>query len=449
MSTTEIEQILYTDIFTESPTEIVDGLTAAGSSVGNVSPLVELTKFVSSSSSSSSSSLDNHLSAHSYDGLSRLIKSSSSTRVMKGPDSAKEDDSLFRVVVFPTPPSSNDDGNDNNKKRQYAVVIVSLSHAIADGQTYHQILHMLLGSVDRRSNVPVPVKSLIFDVDDHSNLPRPVEEIIKQYKSERSKAIPEASMIHQMKLGTAIGIKTIEAKTNRKRQLRSFVALVDLDELNRLKAQWSTPEHQENVFGPPQKEEKKKPLKLSANDILVSELGRLLRVNRLDTNVDCRVKVLHERMDIPLEKCANTPGNFVSMLPFFREHFTNPWYIRKAMTRDDGTYQADPKGSIQTDLERTDSYIVGNLSNWSGFTVGTELGATYKDEASTNKLVLHLPINVTASGTSPFEQALVFAPFQDKPKQLAVIFSTHYFDELVSRIDDPQYTLLKPFVNMN
>ena len=41
---------------------------------------------------------------------------------------------------------------------------------------------------------------------------------------------------------------------------------------------------------------------------------------------------------------------------------------------------ADPVDTIPLgDLKkRTDSYIVGNLSNWSGFTAGTQLGGRFQ-----------------------------------------------------------------------
>eukprot|EP00797_Seminavis_robusta_P000989 Sro1060_g236650.1 n/a (132) ;mRNA; r:9599-9994 len=131
------------------------------------------------------------------------------------------------------------------------------------------------------------------------------------------------------------------------------------------------------------------------------------------------------------------------MLPFFRPHFDNPWYVRKAMTRGGNTYYADP-------VERPKDYnITGNFSNWSGFTVGTQLGGTTCNNANA-KLVLHLPINVTASGKTPFEQALVFSPFQDQPKQLAVIFSTHRYQKLMAQIaqQPADRQLLMPFVKL-
>lgn len=65
----------------------------------------------------------------------------------------------------------------------------------------------------------------------------------------------------------------------------------------------------------------------------------------------------------------------------------------------------------------------------SGFTVGTELGKALlagpgDDEGNNARptpVILYLPINATGGGSTPFEQSLIFAPFPDRPKQLAAI----------------------------
>ncbi|KAL3918130.1 MAG: hypothetical protein SGILL_004385, partial [Bacillariaceae sp.] len=418
MSRQDVELHINAEIFEEAPEDLMKEFSSVAGS-----PLDDVARFVSNKSAPGD--LHNTLSARAYDDLSILLKSTTSTAVSTGPESAKTKDPLFRVVVVPTPP------------RSHAFVIMSLSHAISDGNTYHRILHMLLGSMDRRSGDKVPISRLMFDSKDFEHI-IPYERVQNEYKALRDEVVPPTKLINQMKLGRAIGSTAMGNKP-----LRNFVAMVDLDELNRLRQEYSNEQYLTAAFGGDGVLSSKPP-RLSANDILVCELGKILKVNRLDTNIDVRVKVLHEKMGIPLEEAKDGAGNAVAQLPFFRRHFRNPWYVRKAMIREDGRFMADPAESLpQGDLTKTHSYVAGNMSNWSGFTVGTELGKAFEEPPMSASLALHLPINVTASGTTPFEQALVFAPFQDSPKQLAVIFSTHYFEDLVARIDDPAQRLLK------
>jgi len=272
-----------------------------------------------------------------------------------------------------------------------------------------------------------------------------IEAITKRYKKERDAVVPEAKLLDQIKLGLDIGRSAIKQQLQPEdRALQSFVALINQEEVNRIKKEYTTnKEYREAVFGDDESTggdpNNKRKLVLSTNDILVCELSKLLNVDRMDTNMDVRIKVLSERMGIPQEIAANSAGNFVAMLPFKRQHFTNPWYIRQAMTRDDNKFYADPVVE-KNSKDSSSSNITGNLSNWSGFTVGTQLGG-----GGGAKLVLHLPINVTASGNTPFEQALVFCPFQDQPKQLAVVISTHRYQKLLDRIEQQQQQLLIPF----
>ncbi|CAB9519945.1 expressed unknown protein [Seminavis robusta] len=257
------------DVFVESPSDLDWWNTLDGS------PLADLMNFVAAKgpTANSTTGLHPNLPGRTYHDLSKLLKSHPDTGIPTGPESAKAQSSLFRVVILPTP------------TRRHAFLIMGMSHTVADGNTYHRILHMLLGSTNRKTRQPVEIVPLAYDMRASSlELQQEVDlqTLVKNYKRERDAVVPEAKLMDQIKLGLDIGRSAMKEQFYEGRQLQSFVTLVNLQEINRLKEEYAAPQFQDAVFA----EDSERPPKsqtLSTNDILVCELSKLLNIDRVDT----------------------------------------------------------------------------------------------------------------------------------------------------------------------